>query len=177
MNLVGAGPGKQLDKSTAHLPLRSGKSDTRNLHRLHEVRGSGVKLTTPPREAEQPGNPLVMAAVARRDANKETAQDLTSVRQHLNRVIASGSASASDYELYGYLLALSGDRDAAINTLKQGIALNPYSTRLYKRLALTYAHFHDYEQALAAMKQELRMFPEDSYMRGIVHRVESGAVR
>lgn len=123
----------------------------------------------------QPGNPLVMAAVARRDANKGTAQDLASARRLLKRVIASGSASASDYELYGYLLALSGDHDAAITALKKGIARNPYSTRLYKRLALTYAHFHDYEQALAVMKQELRMFPEDSYMRGIVRRVESGA--
>ncbi|MGH9403734.1 MAG: hypothetical protein ACRD2P_16730 [Terriglobia bacterium] len=123
--------------------------------------------------AEQPGNPLVLAAIARRDASNGTQQGLASARRLLKQIIASGSASASDYELYGYLVALSGDRATAIDILTRGITLNPYSTGLYKRLALTYAHFHDYEDALGVMKQELRMFPEDSYMRDIVHRVET----
>lgn len=123
--------------------------------------------------AEQPGNPFVLAAIARRDAGSGTPQGLISAQRLLKQVIASGSASASDYELYGYLLALSGERATAVNILKRGIMLNPYSTGLYKRLALTYAHFHDYEEALGVMKQELRMFPEDSHMRDIVHRVET----
>lgn len=123
--------------------------------------------------ADQPDNPHVLSAVARREAAGGTAHGLVSARKLLKQVISRGAASAADYELYGHLLALSGERAAAIRTLKQGIALNPYSTRLYKQLALTYAHFHAYENALAVMKQELRIFPEDSYMRSIIHQIET----
>lgn len=123
--------------------------------------------------AEQPENPRVLSAVARRDAADGTHQGLVSAQHMLRQLMSTGSASAADYELYGFLLARSGECAAAVQTLRQGIARYPYSTHLYKRLALVYAHFHDYQNALALMKQELQMFPEDSYMRGIIRQIET----
>lgn len=118
-------------------------------------------------------DPLVLAGMARLDAAKQTPESLKSAVDLAGKAIASGSASAADYELYGELLAASGKRDAAIAALKRGIALNPYSTRLYKRLALVEAHFHNYEDALRMMKRELEIFPEDSSMRAVIRQVEA----
>lgn len=125
---------------------------------------------------EDTRNPFVLAALARRDASNGTQEGLAMAQMLLKQAIAAGSVNASDYELYGYLVALSGDCTVAADILKRGIALNPYSTGLYKRLALTYAHFHHYEAALRVMKQELTMFPEDSYMRGIVRQIDARGV-
>jgi predicted CXXCH cytochrome family protein len=122
-----------------------------------------------------PRSPLVLSALARRDAATGTAQGLAVARSLLAQAIEAGSTVASDFELYAQLLEQSGDSAAAIKALKKGITLNPYSTRLYKRLALIYIQTHQYPAALEAMKQELKIFPEDSLMRQLVTKVQNSS--
>jgi hypothetical protein len=49
--------------------------------------------------------------------------------------------------------------------------LNPYSIRLYKTLVMRYASVKEYDNALAAMKKELEVFPQDSLIRSLLDRV------
>jgi hypothetical protein len=78
--------------------------------------------------AEQPDNPIVLLALARANLADRTAQGLAQATLELSRVIASGSATASSYELYGYALERSGEIAAAIAALKSGIAAFPFSS-------------------------------------------------
>ena len=121
----------------------------------------------------QPRNPLVLSALARRIVRTGDPEKAATAREFIRQAIVAGSTVDSDYELYANLLARSGDLAQAATTLKQGLALNPYSTRLYKTLALVEIQQRQYGQALSTMKQELQMFPEDSFMRMLVQRVES----
>lgn len=124
---------------------------------------------------EQPNNPLILSALGRRELLKGNAADAAVAKDYMSRAIAAGSTLASDFEIDSTLLARSGDLNGAAAVLKQGIALNPYATRLYKRLALNYIQLHDYPSALKTMKQELAIFPEDSFMRMLIGRVENSA--
>jgi hypothetical protein len=121
----------------------------------------------------QPPNPLVLSALARRIVRAGDPEKTATAREFIRQAIVAGSTVDSDYELYANLLARSGELTQASAVLKQGIALNPYSTRLYKTLALVEIQQHQYDRALGTMKQELQMFPEDSFMRMLVQRVES----
>ncbi|HEX5483096.1 MAG TPA: cytochrome c3 family protein [Terriglobia bacterium] len=124
---------------------------------------------------DQPHNPLTLSALGRRELLKGNAADVQTAQDYMSQAIAAGSTLASDFEIDSNLLARSGDLNEAVKILKQGIALNPYSTRLYKRLALNYIQLHDYENALKTMKEELAIFPEDSFMRMLIGRVENSA--
>lgn len=119
----------------------------------------------------RPHDPLILSALARRELRMP--QELALAQEHLREALQQGSTLESDYELYATLLARNGSVAEAISALKRGIALNPYSTRLYKRLALDYIALHNYDEALTTMKAELNVFPEDSFMRSLVKRVES----
>lgn len=119
----------------------------------------------------RPRDPLILSALARRELHMPEGLDLA--QKHLQEALQQGSTLDSDYELYATLLARSGNVAEAVAVLQRGIALNPYSTRLYKRLALDYIHLQNYDEALNTMKEELDMFPEDSFMRALVKRAES----
>lgn len=121
----------------------------------------------------QPSDPTILSALARRDLKTDASGG--QARQELARAIQNGSTLESDFELDASLLASSGDLSGSIAVLKQGIALNPYATRLYKRLALDYIQSKDYQNALAAMQQELRIDPEDSFMRSLIERAQASS--
>lgn len=118
----------------------------------------------------QPRKPVILSALARRALAGGTPADLTDAKDKLGQAIRGGSTLDSDYELEAQLLDRSGETAEAISILKRGIVLNPYSPRLYKRLALLYIHARDYDSALSVMKQEIKIYPEDSFMRMLVQK-------
>ena len=71
------------------------------------------------------------------------------------------------------MLGNSGQINEAIDILKRGIALAPYSPVFYKSLALRYISVKNYPAALQTMKRHLELFPEDSFMRTLVMKVEN----
>lgn len=121
--------------------------------------------------ATHPHDPMILSALGRRAMLSKATEG--EAEKDFGEAIASGSTLASDFELYADLLARSGNAAESIEVLKRGLAFNPYSTRLYKRLALAYIQSHDYPNALRTMKQELQIFPEDSFMRMLIARVEN----
>ncbi|MDE3179900.1 MAG: hypothetical protein KGM47_09620 [Acidobacteriota bacterium] len=120
----------------------------------------------------QPHNPTILSALARRELAKGTPGGLTTAKDALGQAIKEGSTLDSDYEIEARLLARSGDTAEAISILKPGTTLNPYSPRLYKRLALLYILTRDYDKALSVMKQEIKIYPEDSFMRTLIQKAE-----
>ncbi|MGH9395553.1 MAG: tetratricopeptide repeat protein [Terriglobia bacterium] len=120
----------------------------------------------------QPHNPTILSALARRKLARGTPGGLAAAKDDLGQAIGEGSTLHSDYEIDARLLARSGETAEAISILKRGIALNPYSPRLYKRLALLYIRTKDYGEALIVMKREIKIYPEDSFMRTLIQKAE-----
>jgi tetratricopeptide (TPR) repeat protein len=125
--------------------------------------------------AEQPNDPVVLFALARAHLLDGTVLGLGQAKNELSRAVRSGSATASAYELYGYALQRSGETGAAIAALKCGLAIYPYATHLYLRLALMHGYSNEFGKALSTIRQELNVFPEDLYARRILQRLENAA--
>lgn len=121
----------------------------------------------------QPNNPQVLSALGERAMLAGTLEGFAEAQKYLGQAIAEGSTSASDFDLYARLLIHSGSMAEAVTVLKRDIALYPYLTERYKMLALAYLKLHEYNLALETMKQELRLFPQDSDMRKLVAHVQS----
>jgi hypothetical protein len=121
----------------------------------------------------QPDKPMILSALARGRLATGASADLAAAENKMARAIAAGSMLASDYEIDAELLDRTGQTERAIAILKRGIALNPYSPRLYKTLALICIHAHDYRDALEAMRRELRIYPEDDFIRSLIQKAEA----
>jgi hypothetical protein len=119
-------------------------------------------------EAE-PNNPLVLSALSRRAKLQGSSGQAL---QYLKRAIELGSANPSDFQDMAELLSNDGRVAEAIVVLKKGVTLSPYTAALYKSLALNYIKLKRYQEALQTMKQELELFPEDSFMRKLIKQVE-----
>lgn len=88
---------------------------------------------------------------------------------HLTLALPLGT-SAIYLELAESLLEL-GRGDEAIEYLKKGIDINPYDAVMQKTLILRYINSKSYAEARKLMKQYVSAFPDDSMMRGLLHRV------
>ena len=117
-------------------------------------------------------DPFVLSELARRDIRDNTPKSLRRATEYLSTAIQSGYTEATDYEMLSNLLAADGKFEEALDVLKRGIVLNPYSIRLYKTLVMRYATAKQYDNAVTAMKKELEVFPQDSLMRSMLGRVQ-----
>mgnify|MGYP001409921681 CR=1 FL=1 len=124
---------------------------------------------------ENSNDPLVLSALARNKMKEGTPEALEEATGELTEAIKRGSALPSDFELLSNLLARAGHLNDSIDLLKRAIALNPYSARLYKVLALQYISKQQYTDALQVMRQELAIFPQDSFMRMLVNKAEGAS--
>jgi len=120
-----------------------------------------------------PNDAFVLSALARSKLAEATPGATTAAVELLSRAMELGSTAAADFELLADMLARSGKTSQAISTLQRGLALNPYSSRLYKALALEYISIKAYREALRIMKRELELFPEDSFMRMLIRKAEA----
>jgi tetratricopeptide (TPR) repeat protein len=123
----------------------------------------------------EPDDPFVLAALARDRARQGTPEAISAATRELARAIKLGSTSPADFEGLADLLARSAKASEAVSVLERGIALNPYSSRLYKALALLDISVHRYADALETMRKELGLFPEDSFMRMLVKKAEAAS--
>jgi len=122
----------------------------------------------------EPENVLVLSALARRKLEEGTPQALRAAIQDLSRALDLGSTAPSDFELLAELVARSGNESRAIAILKRGITVAPFSSRLYKALALGYIKARQYPDAQEVMRKELELFPEDSFIRMLLKKAEAG---
>ena len=117
-------------------------------------------------------DPFVLSELARQSIRENTPQSRRRATEYLSTAIRNGYTDATAYEMLSNLLAAAGNLEEAIDLLKRGMALNPYSIRLYKTLVTRYISAKEYDHALAAMKKELEVFPQDSLVRSLIVRAE-----
>ncbi len=83
-------------------------------------------------------DPFVLSELARQNIRDNTPQSLRRATEYLSSAIQNGYTEATDYEMLSNLLAADGKQEEALDVLKRGIVLNPYSIRLYKTLVMRY---------------------------------------
>lgn len=79
--------------------------------------------------------------------------------------------SASVYLELGEALAKLGRSNESIEYLKKGVEMDPYNAVMQKTLILQYINLKSYNEATVLIKQYVATFPEDSFMRNILARV------
>jgi len=120
-----------------------------------------------------PNEPTVLSALGWLAAGKNTPESDTAAMDYLSRAIRNGSLLAIDFEKRAELLNRAGRPSEAIVVLQQGIGVDPYYQRSYKALTLLFVSQKRYQEALQVMRQELAIFPQDSFMRTLLKQGES----
>lgn len=120
-------------------------------------------------EKSQPEHPLVLASLGRKALREMNAQ----AEDYLRRAVAAGSRSYTTYLDLAEALSRKGDLQSSIDVLKEGITVDPWVKELHKSLILRYIGQKDYTSAEAHMRHFLELFPEDSFMRGLLGKVQS----
>jgi hypothetical protein len=123
-------------------------------------------------EKSQPDDPLVQAALGRRDLKNG---DFQSAAGHLRRALANGQPAATTYADLADALAHLGQNDEAITLLNKSIELDPFNPVPRKMLVVRLIDAKQYAKAHEALKQYLAVFPQDDFMRRMLARAEGNS--
>lgn len=120
-------------------------------------------------EQTQPGDPMVQAALGRRDLKNS---DYQAAAAHLRRALESGQPAATTYADLADALAHLGQTDEALRLLDQSIELDPFNPVTRKMLVVQLINAKHYAKAHEALEQYLEIFPQDDFMRQLLARAE-----
>lgn len=119
--------------------------------------------------AEQHGDhPLVLAALGRKAKLEGRGSE---AMDYLTEAVAAGLQPPSTYADLAELLSEAGRDQEAAEVLRQGVAAAPFNPRLLKMLALRHINLKQYREARASIERFVELFPEDDFMRGLLHQV------
>ncbi|HVX67559.1 MAG TPA: hypothetical protein VHA11_13190, partial [Bryobacteraceae bacterium] len=119
----------------------------------------------------EPENPLVLAALGRKEAREKNPAADREAARHLRRAMERGFQGPAAFEDLAEVLARAGKAEEAVAVLERGIALEPFAPVLQKGLILRLIGLQRYDRARAAMEHYVETFPEDSFMRGLLAQV------
>ncbi len=117
-----------------------------------------------------PEDPLVLAALGRRAL---FARDYANAAEYLTKAQQRGSETTTTFLDLGQALSGAGRHEEAAKVLSRGIEVSPYAEVLYKSLVLEQITLKHYPHALEVLRRCVELFPEDSFMRGLLKQVES----
>jgi len=120
-------------------------------------------------EKTQPDDPLVQAALGRRDLKSGNYEAATG---HLRRALASGEPSATTYTDLADCLAHLGQTDEALTLLEKSVELDPFNPVTRKMQVVQLINAKQYTKAHEALKDYLEIFPQDDFMRQMLARAE-----
>ncbi|HVW83347.1 MAG TPA: tetratricopeptide repeat protein, partial [Bryobacteraceae bacterium] len=121
-----------------------------------------------------PDDPLVLAVLGRNALTRDPAEAIRLLtRAEAAEKEKSGVARASTYIDLGDALLRSGRPADSAAALERGEGAHPWSKEIRKRLVLAWIQQKDYAKAAEALKRYVADFPEDSFMRGLLKRVEN----
>jgi hypothetical protein len=118
----------------------------------------------------QPDEPLVLAALGRRALYQK---DFEKAAAYLSRALDRGSQGTTTYLDLGDALSAAGKHEQAASAYERGIEVSPYAPVLYKSLALEYITLKQYDRAHEVIRRHVELFPEDSFMRGLLDKIET----
>jgi len=110
---------------------------------------------------------IVQAALGHKALTEDRTEEAVT---HLKLALPLDSSVV--YLELGQALAKLGRSDESIEYLKKGVEMDPYNADLQKTLIVQYINLKSYREATALIKNYVVTFPEDSFMRGILARVE-----
>ena len=117
-----------------------------------------------------PADPLVLGALARvklLEGQSAAALKYLEQAEKLDPQSFSVLADTAD------ALTREGRLDEAGAKLERAVALYPFAPQLSKLLVLNRIQLKKFNEAREAMKRHVETFPEDSFMRGLLQKVEA----
>ena len=120
-------------------------------------------------EQKQPHDPLVQAALGRKDLKSG---DFQSAVTHLRRALQTGPPAATTYADLADALAHLGQTEEALSLIGQSIALDPFNPVTQKMLVIRLIEAKQFAKAHDALEHYLEIFPQDDFMRQMLARAE-----
>jgi len=120
-------------------------------------------------EKAQPGDPMVQAALGRRDLKNG---DYEAAAGHLRRALTSGQPTATTYADLADALAHLDQMHEALRMFEQSVELDPFNPVIRKMLVVRLIDAKQYTKAHEALEDYLRVFPQDDFMRQMLARAE-----
>lgn len=121
-------------------------------------------------EQTQPNDPLVQAALGRRDLKKG---DFASAVGHLRLAAKNHPAVATTYTDLADALSHLGQAEEALPLIEQAIQLDPFNPLSRKMLLVNLIHAKQYAKAQKALEDYLEIFPQDDFMRQMLNRANT----
>lgn len=120
-------------------------------------------------ERTQPDDPLVQAALGRRDLKNG---DYQAAADHLRRALESGTPAATTYADLADAVEHLGQTDEALPLIEKAVELDPFNPVPRKMLVVRLIGAKQYAKAHEALEQYLEVFPQDDFMRQMLARAE-----
>jgi len=120
-------------------------------------------------EKSQPENSLVQAALGRRAMHNG---DFQAAADHLQQAVKLGAPQGSTYADLSEAMARLGKVEESLPMLEKAVAMDPFNPTLQKSLVVRLIKLKRYEDAKAALKHYLNVFPQDGFMRQMLTRAE-----
>jgi hypothetical protein len=117
-----------------------------------------------------PDNALVQAALGRKDLKSGDFLQAADHLQHSLQIDPAQPAVAGDM---ADVLQKLGRTEEAAALLREAIDQDPFNPVLQKKLIVSYIGLRQYVEAKAAMERYLEIFPQDSFMRQMMARVQT----
>lgn len=115
-------------------------------------------------------DPFVLSAEAQKAGSDGNLQ--LAIRD-ASQVVKDGSDSDSDYLLLDDFLARADKLPEAIDVLKKGLSVAPYSNALYEKLAAQEFSVGDATEAKLTLQKALVLFPEDSALQNMQSQISA----
>jgi tetratricopeptide (TPR) repeat protein len=120
-------------------------------------------------EKTQPDDPLVQAALGRKDLKSG---DYQSAAGHLRHALESPLPAATTEADLADALAHLGQTEDAISYLEKAIELDPFNPLSRKMLVVHLIETKQYAKAREALEHYLEIFPQDDFMRRMLARAK-----
>jgi hypothetical protein len=114
----------------------------------------------------QPTDPFIQAALGHKSLAEGKNEEALA---HFSKGLQLGDATV--YEDMAKALSNVGRSDEALDYLKRAVDTDPFNAVLLKTLTLQYINLKRYAEARQAMARYVELFPEDSFMRKLLARV------
>jgi Tetratricopeptide repeat len=120
-------------------------------------------------EKTQPDDPLVQAALGRRDLKNG---DYQGAAGHLRRAMQGDPTAATTCADLADALAHLGQTEEALPLIEKSIELDPFNPVTRKMLVVRLVETKQYAKAHEALQHYLEIFPQDDFMRQMLARAE-----
>jgi len=121
-------------------------------------------------EQTQPDDPLIQAALGRRDLKKG---DFSSAASHLRLSLERRPAVATTYTDLADALSHLGQTGEALPLIEKAIQLDPFNPLSRKMLVVNLIQAKQYAKAQRALEDYLETFPQDDFMRQMLDRANT----